>query len=320
MNSKLLYGIIGVGHLGSFHVQQIQNNKNVELVGVFDVNIKQSSKIAKQHNVRCFKTNQGLYKACDAVSIVTPAPFHYSETMLAIKNDCHVFIEKPFTTNLKDAEEIINYSNKKNLLIQVGHIERFNPVFIKFEQFNCLPLFLETQRLSPFNIRGSETDVVLDLMIHDIDLVLHLVRSPLKNIRAVGVSILSDSYDLVNARLSFQNGAVANLTASRMSASPLRKMRVFEKNKYYSLDFQKLKIKQYISQNTSPKNKALFHHNNKYIVCEEFQVNPRNALYAELDSFIGSILHNKPIKISKETGKNVLKVALQIKQNIDEQK
>ena len=320
MKSKLLYGVVGVGHLGNFHVQQVQKNSHIEFGGVFDTNTKQSKAIAKKYNTHSFKTNVDLYKACDVVSIVTPAPFHYQEAILGLSHGCHLFIEKPFTTTLQDAEEIISLANKKNLLIQIGHIERFNPIFKKFEGLQSNPLFIESQRLSPFNVRGSEIDVILDLMIHDIDLTLHLVQHNVSDVRAAGVSVLSSSYDLVNARLSFDNGAVANLTASRLSASPLRKMRIFEKNQYYSLNFQKLKIKQYVTQNKKTSEKTVFNHNNKYVIYKELQVEPVNALYEELDSFILSIYENIPIKVSKEVGRDVLKVALQIKDKIDEQK
>jgi len=320
LKSKLLYGVVGVGHLGNFHVQQIQKNKRIELCGVFDTNTKQSKKIAEKYNTCNFKTNIDLYKACDVVSIVTPAPFHYQEAILGLAHNCHLFIEKPFTTLLQDAEEIISLANKKNLLIQIGHIERFNPVFKKFKGLKSRPLFIESQRLSPFNVRGSEIDVVLDLMIHDIDLVLHLIQHNVSDVRAVGVSVLSSSYDLVSARLSFENGTVANLTASRLSSTPLRKMRIFEKNQYYSLNFQKLKIKQYITQNKKTSQNAVFNHNNKYIIYKELQVEAVNALYEELDSFMSSIYKGTPIKVSKEAGRDVLKVALQIKNKIDEQK
>ena len=320
MKSKLLYGVVGVGHLGNFHVQQIQKNSRIELGGVFDTNTKQSKAIAKKYNTHSFKTNVELYKTCDVVSIVTPAPFHYQEAILGLSHGCHLFIEKPFTIQLEDAEEIISLANKKDLLIQIGHIERFNPVFKKFEGLQSNPLFIESQRLSPFNVRGSDIDVILDLMIHDIDLVLHLVQHNVSDVHAAGVSVLSSSYDLVNARLGFDNGAVANLTASRLSASPLRKMRIFEKNQYYSLNFQKLKIKQYITQNKKTSEKTVFNHNNKYVIYKELQAEPINALYEELDSFILSIYENIPIRISKEVGRDVLKVALQIKNKIDEQK
>ena len=249
MKNNILFGIIGVGHLGNFHTQQALQIPNINVVGVYDADKKRAKEIAAQYSVQCFDDMELLLKACDAVSIVTPALSHYNIAMNALKNNCHVFIEKPFTVNLEDAHKIVLEAKNNNKLIQVGHIERFNPVFTQFIKSSPHPLFIEAERLTPFNKRGIDVDVVLDLMIHDINLILALLDSKIKSVHANGVSILSQSSDLVTARLEFDNGCIANLTASRLSVKPLRKLRVFEKNTYSSLDLQKSSIEKYVVLN-----------------------------------------------------------------------
>ena len=322
---KINYGIIGAGHIGKYHIQQIQNISDVNLLGIFDTSKKQCEKVARDLKTKSYDDINQLLKGCDAVSIATPARAHYETAKQALKSNCHLFIEKPLTTDLKEAENLITLSKQYKLLIQVGHIERFNPVIADFikKQATCNPLFIETHRLSPFNIRGTDVDVVLDLMIHDIDLVLYLANASIKNIFASGVSVLSSSLDLVNARISFDSGCVANLTASRISDEPLRKLRLFEKNKYFSFDLQNYTYSEYVVQK---RNKVLnnanhvFEVDNKIVTMENHIVKKENALYQELVSFINSIKNSQKVLVDAIEGKKAVEVALLIKQKIDEEK
>ena len=322
---KFNYGIIGAGHIGKYHIQQIQNIPNVNLIGVFDINKKQCEAVAAEFNTTALKDLNILFENCDAVSIATPALSHYKIAKEALKNSCHLFMEKPFTTSVNDAEDLIRQAQNKNLLIQVGHIERFNPAFAAFmkKSSTCTPQFIETHRLAPFNIRGTDTDVVLDLMIHDIDLILHLVDSPIDKVVASGVSVLSQTLDLVNARISFASGCVANLTASRISDTPLRKLRLFEQNQYVSINFQKHSYSQYQvhQQNTNnAANNTVFELDDKFVTLSNHVAQKTNALYEELLAFVNSIQNSQKITVNGNDGKKAIEVALLIKQKINEEK
>ena len=320
-NKKILYGIIGVGHLGNFHTQQSLKISNFNLIGVYDTNHKRGKEIALKYKTIYFDNIQSLLIKCDAVSIVTPAVYHYKMATIALKNNCHIFIEKPFTTSIKDAKKLISLAAQFKKIIQIGHIEQFNPVFKKFLQYKPKPLFVDAERLAPFNKRGTDVDVVLDLMIHDIDLILSLIDSKLKKVSANGVKILSQSYDLVCARLEFDNGAIANLTASRLSENPVRKLRVFESNLYSSLDLQNLSISRCFSADKTSSNKnVLFEFENKAITKTIVRVEPKNALYEELDSFSQSITNNQAIAVDGYKGLETLKIAFLIQKKINEQK
>jgi len=320
---KINYGIIGVGHIGKYHLQQIQNISNVNLLGFFDTSKKLRRKIAKEFKSRAFDSITELLNHCEAVSVATPALSHYKIAKDALMHSCHIFIEKPLTTTVEEAEELIQLSRKRGLLIQVGHIERFNPAFTSFinKQNKCNPSFIETHRLSPFNTRGIDTDVVLDLMIHDIDLVLYLTDSTVSSVHASGVSVLSKTLDLVNARIVFENGCVANLTASRISDKPLRKLRLFEKNKYVSIDLQNHTYSEYQVQNhkiNTSNIKHVFALDNRYVTVQNHHVKKENALYKELVSFINSIKNSQKITVDANEGKKAIEVALLIKKKINE--
>lgn len=321
---KINFGIIGTGHIGNYHIQQALNIKNINLVGVFDIISSQANKIAKKYKVKTFNSIDALLDMCDAVSVASPAQTHYTIAKQALKYSCHLFIEKPITTNVEEALDIIQLANRLNLKVQVGHIERFNPIIVDFTQkYNKVnPLFIESHRLAPFNIRGTDTDVILDLMIHDIDLILFFVSSEIKKVEASGVSVLSDSLDMVNARLSFQNGCIANLTASRISDKPLRKLRLFEKRQYVSMDLQKNTGSIYNvlnSQKNSPKG-SILKLKNKHILLKELVAKPSNALFEELVSFINSIQNAKTPAVSAVDGKKAIELAILIKDKINEQK
>ena len=294
IDNQVRIGVIGVGHLGQHHVKHYKTLDNVGLIGVFDINQPAAEAIASEFNVSSFKKLEELLSQCDGVSIATPAFSHYDIGKLALNNMCHIFMEKPITISVNTAQELINIAEKNSLLIQVGHIERFNPALIGFinNHGQCNPSIIEAHRLSPFNVRGTDTDVILDLMIHDIDLILYFINSSITNIEASGVSILSENLDLVNARITFKNKAVANLTASRMSDKPLRKLRLFETNQYISIDLQKHQYSQYQVQKDDgiPHDDSVFKLDNKLVTLKHHQAKKTNALYEELLLFINHAL------------------------------
>ena len=316
-NMKIRYGIVGTGHIGNYHTQQIQKIDAVILQGIYDTNFTQAKKVAANNNTLAYKSLDDLLSVCDAISIATPAFSHFEIAMAGIKKNCHLFIEKPLTTSISNAERIIHEAKLKNLFIQVGHIERFNPVFLAFIEKNeiCNPLFIEAHRLTPFNLRGTDVDVILDLMIHDIDLMLCLVKDSIKQISATGVKIVTQSIDLANARIEFTNGCVANLTASRISVKQMRKLRIFETKYYSSLDLQNYKLDCFTIRNTISKGANL---KDNIVHLDSKTIPPGNALYQELVSFINSIQHSGNISVGALEGKKAIQIALQIQQKINE--
>jgi len=237
MADKIRIGVLGVGHLGRFHTMQLKEIEEAELVGVFDTGTERAREIGKEFDVPIFDSAEALLSEADAVSIVTPTTWHYELAMQALGAGKHVFIEKPMTTTLEEADELLALAKKKQLKIQIGHIERFNPAIMALEPLEFNPLFIEAHRMANFNPRGTDVAVVMDLMIHDIDLILSFVKSPVTEVHASGASIISPTEDIANCRLQFANGCVANVTASRISAKKMRKMRFFEPSAYVSVDF-----------------------------------------------------------------------------------
>ena len=308
MIKPIKFGVIGVGHLGNFHAQQLKKIHTVRLVGVFDLNSSLCKKAAKKYDVFAFNNINDILNNCDAVSVVTPTPSHYKVAKAALQSRCHVFIEKPFAHKIIEAEEIVSLANKYNVKLQIGHIERFNPAYRAFCKTLRKPLFIESHRLSPFNIRGSDVAVILDLMIHDIDLVLDLVQDEVININASGASVVSSFVDLANARLTFNNGVVANLTASRVSDKQMRQLRIFEKNCYSALDLH------------VPAIKCLTVNDKKEIKNSLIKVKKENALFLELQSFVQSIITDTKTLVSGEEGLNALKIAIKIQKIIEKQK
>ena len=236
---KLKVGVIGCGHLGRWHVKMHTMIENSELIGAYDIDLAKATKVTEEFGSTAFDNLDELINKCDALIIVTSTSFHYEVAKKCLNRDKHIFIEKPITTTVKEAEELINIAEEKKLIIQVGHIERYNPSFFAIKNVKLEPKFIETHRLAQFNPRGTDVAVVLDLMIHDIDIILNLVDSKVVQIDASGVSVVTDNIDIANVRLGFENGAVANVTASRISLKKMRKFRMFQKDKYISLDFDK---------------------------------------------------------------------------------
>ena len=237
VSEKTKAGVIGVGHLGQHHAKHYHLRNDVTLVGVYDTDSNRAKEIARQYNTKFFDTPQDLMEICDGISIVTPTESHYSIAKIAIEDfNCHVFIEKPITETTVQADDLIKSAKAKNKLIQVGHIERLNPALTILEQYNLNPKFIEVQRLAPYTVRGTDVPVVLDLMIHDIDILLSLVKSDVKSIHASGVSIITNSVDIANARIRFNNGTVASITSSRVAKDKVRKIKLFQENLYSTID------------------------------------------------------------------------------------
>ena len=234
---KLKIGVIGTGHLGKLHTKLLRTISECELIGVYDLDTEKAKQTAEEFEVKAFDELNELLENVDAVSIVATTSAHYDLVNRAFDFEKDVFVEKPITVKIEEAEELVKRSNEENLLLQVGHIERFNPALVSLEKYPLEPKFIQTDRLAQFNPRGTDVAVVLDLMIHDIDIILSLIKSEVKTLAASGVAVVSENIDIANARLEFENGAVANVTASRISQKKMRKMRIFQKDAYISLDF-----------------------------------------------------------------------------------
>ena len=233
----LKMGVFGVGHLGKFHLNNWKDMQGVELVGFYDPNDVAAQEVSEKYQIPRFLDTERLMDACLAVDIVAPTNFHFELCETAIKKGKHVFVEKPLANTMDEARELVKLVKESNVKMQVGHVERFNPAYLALQNLNLNPMFIEVHRLAQFNPRGTEVSVILDLMIHDIDIILSLVKSEVKAISASGVAVMTDTPDIANVRIEFNNGCVANLTSSRISMKRMRKMRVFQKDAYIGIDF-----------------------------------------------------------------------------------
>tara|TARA_Y100000590_G_scaffold404164_1_gene491446 strand:- start:398 stop:1387 length:990 start_codon:yes stop_codon:yes gene_type:complete len=316
-------GVIGVGHLGKHHVEHFHTIKEANLVGVYDIDKSQSEKISNLYGIQSFDNIDSLLNEVDAVSIVTPTPEHKSVAIKCIEKRKHVFIEKPITSTVSEADELINLARKHNTIIQVGHIERLNPALLPLKQYDINPRFIEIQRLAPYMERGSDVPVVLDLMIHDIDLVLTFVSSAIKDIKANGVSIMTNSVDIANARISFENGTVANLTSSRVAKDRVRKMKIFQQDLYITVDLLMSLTEVYRAVDQKNNNiKAIMSAplqskgENRQILYEKPTIIQKDALRMELKNFVGATKKiEKPI-VDGEAGKRALDLAIKIQNKI----
>jgi predicted dehydrogenase len=312
-------GLIGVGHLGKIHLKLLKEISEFEVAGFFDSDKSKAQQIQKEWNVQAYNSAAELIAACDAVDIVTPTITHHQFAISALKNSKHVFIEKPIANTIGEAREINTLAAEANVKVQIGHVERFNPAFLAVRKYFNNPMFIETHRLAQFNPRGTDVSVVLDLMIHDIDIVLSLIKSNVKKINASGVAVMSDTPDICNARIEFDNGAVANITASRMSIKSMRKSRFFQREAYISVDFLKkkaelIRIKTIAREPEDPFAMTinLGEKGMKQIFFDNPAVEDTNAIKMELESFADSILNNKPSSVTAEDGVRALDVAYKI--------
>ena len=313
-------GVLGAGHLGKIHLKCIQSSEHLDLVGFYDPDKENAQKVAEIFNTKAFETPEDLMDAVEIIDIVTPTVSHFHLAQLAAQKGKHIFIEKPLTHTVEEAEELLKITREQGVRVQVGHVERFNPAFLSLGDMPMAPMFVEAHRLATFNPRGTDVSVILDLMIHDIDLILHLVKSEVKEIHASGVAVVSATPDIANARIEFENGCVANLTASRMSLKQMRKVRFFQQDAYISLDFLdknaqiiRLFDKKDVS-NTEGGNMMELEtaRGTKMIEIQMPEPMNVNAIQMELETFAESIRENKPIKVTIEDGYRALKVAHRI--------
>ena len=308
-------GVLGAGHLGKIHLRLLNESDRYEFLGFYDPDKKNAQILSKEKGYKYYDTPEALVKAVDMVDIVTPTLSHHEMAMLALKNGNHIFIEKPIANNVDEANEITAFAKAKNLLGQVGHVERFNPAFKAAISSITQPMFIESHRLSEFNPRGTDVPVVLDLMIHDIDIILSLVKSPIKSVSASGVSVISATPDIANARIEFENGCVANLTASRISLKMMRKTRFFQKDAYISVDFLEKNV-EIVKMKDAPKELTDFamilqnaEGKKKQIYFENPKIENSNAILEELESFADAIENQTTPIVSLENGTKALEVA-----------
>ena len=314
-------GVIGCGHLGKFHIKQLSESKRYQLSGVYDKDLDIARVVSKEFNCDFFDNSDDLINKSDVICVVTPTPFHFDYAKKCIASDVHVFIEKPVCENINDSNELIQLNKKRNLKIQVGHVERFNPAFTSIQNKIRNPMFIESHRLAQFNPRGTDVSVVLDLMIHDIDIILSSVDSEIKKISSSGVSVISSTPDIANARIEFKNGCVANLTASRVSIKNMRKTRFFQTGKYISIDFLN-KSSEIIeidnNSNEVPLMKLdLADGSTKNIFFSKPNIKENNAILDELNSFAESILNDTRPVVNLNDGHKALFVANKIIKNFN---
>lgn len=293
-------GVIGVGYLGQHHARIYSEIEDAELIAVVDIDKEKADRFAKKYKCESYYNYKDVLDKVDALSIVTPTTTHYS-----IAKDCliagrDILIEKPITVSLDEADELIDSSYKRNCIIQVGHLERYNPAILSISEMVQEPMFLESERFSPFLGRGTDVDVTLDLMIHDIDIMLSFVSSPIKDIHAVGAKVLTEKIDVAKAWLEFENGTIALATVSRLSPEKQRKLKIFQKDSYISIDYQSSEIKRYYKNNLGE------------IIVEQKNPDFKEPLKEEIKDFINCIKNRKKPKVSAIEGRNALKVILEI--------
>lgn len=316
----LKIGVFGTGHLGKFHLNNWKEIPGVELVGFYDPEDSIAKEVSEKYNLRRFTNVDELIAACDAVDVVTPTQHHFSICEKAIKKSKHVFVEKPMVNTMDEAKTLVKLVQESKIKFQVGHVERFNPAFLAAKNLDLNPMFIEVHRLAQFNPRGTEVSVILDLMIHDIDVVLSLVKSDVKSISASGVAVMTDTPDIANVRIEFNNGCVANLTSSRISMKKMRKVRLFQKDAYIGIDF--LDKKTEVIKLRQPSDKDVFAfdietpHGVKTIAIANPLVPEVNAIKRELEEFVAAIKDNKQTIVNEIDGFRAMEVAHQILQKI----
>ena len=311
-------GVIGAGHLGKIHLRLLETSKRYKLIGFYDSNNKNAKVLSSEKGYRLFDSIEELIEACDMIDIVTPTLFHHEVSLKAIAKKKHIFIEKPIANSVAEAEKITIAAKEQGVLGQVGHVERFNPAFKAARHAVTNPMFIESHRLAEFNPRGTDVPVVLDLMIHDIDILLSIVKSKVKIVSASGVSVISNTPDIANARIEFENGCVANLTASRISLKKMRKTRFFQKDAYILVDFleKKVEIVKMKEAPEKPEDFAMILQNaegqKKEIYFENPIIDNSNAILEELETFSNAIENKTVPVVSLENGTAALKLAYQI--------
>jgi len=324
MKKRVKIGLLGAGHLGKIHLKLLKEIEGFEVIGFFDIDETIRDGISERFDVPAFESAEQLIQVCDAIDIVTPTTCHYPMAALAAKKFKHVFIEKPLCTTLSEARKLVEIVDEARIKAMVGHVERFNPALLSLKGKNIDPLFIEVHRLAQFNPRGTDVSVVLDLMIHDIDIILSLVKGNVKRIHASGVAIVSGTPDIANARIEFDNGCVANLTASRISIKNMRKMRIFQQGAYISMDFMEKKSELFTIHDHPNAEGNYFelelqNKNKKYIQFTQSEPQDINAIKMELELFLESIQNKTPVPVSIHDGLKAMEVSHMILEKIKKQ-
>ncbi len=317
----LKIAVFGTGHLGKFHLNNWKEIEGVELVGFFDPNDENAKVIEGTYQLKRFLDPSALMDVCDAVDIVAPTIHHFELCKMALRKGKHVFVEKPLANTMEEARELVKLAKESNLKFQVGHVERFNPAFLALKGYTLKPMFIEVHRLAEFNPRGTDVSVVLDLMIHDIDIILHLVNSNVSYISANGVAVMSETPDIANVRIEFDNGCVANLTSSRISLKKMRKIRLFQKDAYIGIDFLDKKAEIIRLNQPDDKNDFSFdietNHGTKSIGISNPKVEAVNAIKMELECFKNAIINNHETPVTIIDGFRAMEVAHLILEKIN---
>lgn len=294
-------GLLGAGHLGKIHLKLLKNLPNIAVIGFFDTDAATAAAVERDFGVRAFHSEKELIENCDAIDIVTPTPFHFEYASAAIKAGKHIFIEKPVTVNAQEAKKLLVLAHEGNIVAHAGHVERFNPAFLAARPFITRPVFIDCRRIATWNPRGTDVSVVLDLMVHDIDLVLNIVKSPIKKISATGSPVLCATDDIAEARLEFDNGCVANISTSRVATHNIRKMTVFQQGDYLSMDL----LEKTASHSHPNREAQTLHH-------EKLETHPVNAIEYELKLFLAAIGKQKTEAVTLDEAYNTMKVADEI--------
>ena len=313
----LKIGVLGAGHLGKIHINCIKQLSVYELIGFYDQDVNTAKKVSEDLQVKCFSSIEELIDSVDVVDIVTPTISHFECASLSLKKGKHVFIEKPIVATVEEADKLIELAEAAKVKVQVGHVERFNPAYIAARPHINAPLFVEAHRLAIFNPRGTDVPVVLDLMVHDIDIILDIIKSPVKNVSVSGVAIVSPTPDITNARIEFENGSVANLTASRISMKNMRKHRIFQKDAYITVDFldkktEVVRINEEDTANPLAMTIDLADGSRKQISVEHLEVQPINSIMTELECFHNAIVNDEEPAVTIQDGVQALKVCYMI--------
>ncbi len=312
----LKIGVFGAGHLGKFHLNNWKEIEGVELVGFYDPSDRTAKAVIEKYNLKRFTNPEDLMALVDAADVVAPTNYHFDLCKLAVRMGKHVFVEKPMCNTMEEANELVKLVREANVKLQVGHVERFNPAFLAVKDLQLNPMFIEVHRLSQFNPRGTEVSVILDLMIHDIDIILSLVKSDVKQVHANGVAVMTDTPDIANVRIEFDNGCVANLTSSRISMKKMRKIRLFQRDAYIGIDFLEKKSEIIRMQGTDDKDAFTFDIETragvKTIAVSNPPVKDVNAIKMELQQFKDAITYNTPTAVTEVDGLRAMDVAHQI--------
>ncbi|HET9057423.1 MAG TPA: Gfo/Idh/MocA family oxidoreductase [Chitinophagaceae bacterium] len=316
----LKVGVFGVGHLGKFHLNNWKEISNVQIAGFYDPQDATAKEVIDKYQIKRYSSPEELLNNCDAADIVAPTPFHFELSKMAIRKGKHVFVEKPMANTMEEGRELIKLVKEADVKLQVGHVERFNPAFLALQNVSVNPMFIEVHRLAQFNPRGTEVSVILDLMIHDIDIILSLIKSNVKNISANGVAVMTDTPDIANVRIEFDNGCVANLTSSRISMKKMRKMRLFQRDAYIGIDF--LEKKTEIIKMKTPDDSTHFTfdietpNGKKTLAIANPVIKDVNAIRMELEQFRDAIINNTPTVVNEIDGLQAMDIAHQILQKI----